>query len=129
MAYEILSSFWSKEVCFLSLCRYSWFLVPYFFENLYLGELFISFIVRVYHESLPVFMFLLLSTFGFEGETWDLFLFSHERNFMVSHSHNEEAGIIHASYSTSRYLDDLLNTDSPYFEGMLGQIYPAFPAS
>ena len=27
--------------------------------------------------------------------------------------------------STSRYLDDLLNTDNPYFEGMLSQIYPA----
>ena len=26
--------------------------------------------------------------------------------------------------STSRYLDDLLNTDNPYFELMVGQIYP-----
>ena len=26
--------------------------------------------------------------------------------------------------STSRYLDDLLNIDSPYFEQMVGQIYP-----
>ena len=26
--------------------------------------------------------------------------------------------------STSRYLDDLLNTDNPYFEQMVGQIYP-----
>ena len=25
---------------------------------------------------------------------------------------------------TSRYLDDLLNTDNPYFEGMVNQIYP-----
>ena len=26
--------------------------------------------------------------------------------------------------STSRYLDDLLNIDNPYFEHMVGQIYP-----
>ena len=26
--------------------------------------------------------------------------------------------------STSRYLDDLLNIDIPYFEHMVGQIYP-----
>ena len=29
-----------------------------------------------------------------------------------------------AFYSTSKYLDDLLNTDNPYFEGMVNQIYP-----
>ena len=29
------------------------------------------------------------------------------------------------SFSTSRYLDDLLNIDNPYFEQMVGQIYPA----
>ena len=29
------------------------------------------------------------------------------------------------SYSTSRYLDDLLNIDNPYFEGMVNQIYPS----
>ena len=28
-------------------------------------------------------------------------------------------------YSTSRYLDDLLNNDNPYFEGMLKRIYPS----
>ena len=26
--------------------------------------------------------------------------------------------------STSRYLDDFLNIDNPYFEQMVGQIYP-----
>ena len=26
--------------------------------------------------------------------------------------------------STSRYLDDLLNISNPYFEGMVGRIYP-----
>ena len=32
--------------------------------------------------------------------------------------------IIEAFNSTSRYLDDLLNIDNPYFEQMVGQIYP-----
>ena len=32
--------------------------------------------------------------------------------------------IIEAFNSTSRYLDDLLNIDNPYFEQMTGQIYP-----
>ena len=32
--------------------------------------------------------------------------------------------IIEAFNSTYRYLDDLLNIDNPYFEGMVNQIYP-----
>ena len=32
--------------------------------------------------------------------------------------------LIEAFNSTSRYLDDLLNIDIPYFEQMVGQIYP-----
>ena len=35
-----------------------------------------------------------------------------------------QADIIEAFNSTSRYLDDLLNIDNPYFEQMVGQIYP-----
>ena len=43
---------------------------------------------------------------------------------MASLSYNKEAEIIQASNSISRYLDDLLNIDDPYFEGMVGRIYP-----
>ena len=32
--------------------------------------------------------------------------------------------IIEAFNSTSRYLDDLINIDNPYFEQMVGQISP-----
>ena len=39
-------------------------------------------------------------------------------------SDNNQADIIEAFNSTSRYLDDLLNIDNPYFEQMVGQIYP-----
>ena len=54
----------------------------------------------------------------------DLFLFCYERDFMLSLSDNNQADIIEAFNSTSRYLDDLLNIDNPYFEQILGQIYP-----
>ena len=54
----------------------------------------------------------------------DLFLFCYERDFMLSLSDNNQADIIEAFNSTSRYLDDLLNIDNPYFEPMIGQIYP-----
>ena len=43
---------------------------------------------------------------------------------MLSLSDNYQADINEAFTSTSRYLDDLLNIDSPYFEQMEGQIYP-----
>ena len=54
----------------------------------------------------------------------DLFLFCYERDFMLSMSDNNQADIIEAFNSTSRYLDDLLNIDNPYFEQMVNQIYP-----
>ena len=54
----------------------------------------------------------------------DLFLFCYDRDFMLSLSDNNQADIIEAFNSTSRYLDDLLNIDNPYFEQMVGQIYP-----
>ena len=42
---------------------------------------------------------------------------------MAALSYNKEAEIIHAFYSTSRYLHDLLNIDNPYFEGSVRRIY------
>ena len=43
---------------------------------------------------------------------------------MLSLSDNNQTNIIEAFNSTSRYLDDLLNIDIPYFEQMVDQIYP-----
>ena len=43
---------------------------------------------------------------------------------MLSLSDNYQTDITEAFNSTSRYLDDLLNIDNPYFEQMVGQIYP-----
>ena len=45
----------------------------------------------------------------------DLFLFCYERELMLSLSDNIQIDIIEAFNSTSRYLDDLLNIDNPYF--------------
>ena len=55
----------------------------------------------------------------------DLFLFCYERGFMKNLSKVNQADFIKAFNSTSRYLDDLLNIDNPYFEGMVNQIYPS----
>ena len=54
----------------------------------------------------------------------DLFLYCYERDFMDSLNHDNQADVIEAFNSTSRYLDGLLNIDNPYFEGMVNQIYP-----
>ena len=43
---------------------------------------------------------------------------------MLCLSDNNQTDIIESFSSTSRYLDDLLNKDNPYFEQMVGQIYP-----
>ena len=53
----------------------------------------------------------------------DLFLYCYETDFMTSLSDLKQAEIIEAFKSTSRYLDDLLNIDNPYFEGMVNRIY------
>ena len=55
----------------------------------------------------------------------DLFLFCYERDFMKYLSSDNQADVIKAFNSTSRYLDNLLNIDNPYFEGMVNQIYPS----
>ena len=43
---------------------------------------------------------------------------------MDSFNHDNQADVIMAFNSTSRYLDALLNIDNPYFERMVNQIYP-----
>ena len=39
-------------------------------------------------------------------------------------SDDNQASIIEALNSTSRYIDDLLNIDTLYFEGIVDQIHP-----
>ena len=42
---------------------------------------------------------------------------------MLSLSDNNQADVVEAFNSSSRYLDDLLNIDNPYFAQMVSQIY------
>ena len=53
----------------------------------------------------------------------DLFLYCYERDFMDSLNQDNQADVIDTFNSTSRYLDDHLNIDNPYFEGMVNQLY------
>ena len=56
----------------------------------------------------------------------DLFLYCYERDFMKDLSSDNQADVIKKAFnSTSRYLDDLLNIDNPYFVGLVNQIYPS----
>ena len=43
---------------------------------------------------------------------------------MDSLNQDNQSDVIEASNSTRRYLDDLLNIDNPYFEGMVNQTDP-----
>ena len=52
-----------------------------------------------------------------------LFLFCNENDFIMSLSADKDAEIIEAFNSTSMYLDDPLNIDNTYFDGMVKRIY------
>ena len=45
----------------------------------------------------------------------DLFLYCYETDSMDSLNHDNQPDVIEAFNSTSRYLDDLLNIDNPFF--------------
>ena len=84
-----------------------------------LDNIFIRFGTKLYRQMVGIprvlFVLLLLQI---------CFCFCYERDFMLYLSDNNQTDIIEAFNSTSRYLDDLLNIDNPYFEQMVGRIYP-----
>ena len=49
----------------------------------------------------------------------DLFLFCYERDFRMSLSDDEQADVIYAFNTTSRYFDDILNINNVYFDKMV----------
>ena len=51
---------------------------------------------------------------------WPLYLHVNQKS---DDDDDDEAEINQAFHSTSRYLDNLLNVDNPYFEGMMGRRY------
>ena len=55
----------------------------------------------------------------------DLFLFWYEWNFMMSLSDDNQADVIDAFNTTSRYLDDILNINNVYFDKLVSKIYPS----
>ena len=55
----------------------------------------------------------------------DLFLFCYEMDFMRSLDPTSQSHIIEAFNDTSRYLDDILNIDNPYFDTFVPSIYPS----
>ena len=55
----------------------------------------------------------------------DLFLFCYERDFMMSLSDDKQADIVYVLNTTSRYLDNILNSNNVYFDTMVGQRYPS----
>ena len=54
----------------------------------------------------------------------DLFLFCYGRDLMMAFADDTQADTIQVFNTTSRYLYDILNIDSPYFEVMVTQMYP-----
>ena len=54
----------------------------------------------------------------------DLLLLCYDRDFMLSLSDNNQADVVEAFNSISRYLDDLLYIDNSYFEQMVSLTYP-----
>ena len=55
----------------------------------------------------------------------DLFLYTYERDFMISLNKKNDIQMIQAFNNTSRYLDDILNIDNPYFPEQYENIYPS----
>ena len=76
-----------------------------------LGRSPLSFGQSIYKSWLKIVWTNCLFTNGYKD-------FFFERDFMLSLSDNNQADVVEAFISTSRYLDDLLNIDSPYFAQM-----------
>ena len=55
----------------------------------------------------------------------DLIMLCYERDFMMSLSDDNQADVIDAFNTTSRYLDVILNINNVYFDNMVSQIYPS----
>ena len=53
----------------------------------------------------------------------NLFLFCYERDYMMSLSDDKQTDIIDTFNTTSRYFDDILNSNNVYYDNMVSQIY------
>ena len=55
----------------------------------------------------------------------DVFLFCYERDFIKSLFNDKQADVIDAFNTIFRYLDDILNINTVYFDNMVSQQYPS----
>ena len=55
----------------------------------------------------------------------DLFLYCFEKKFMLKLQKQKRHGLIQSFSNTSRYLDDILTIDNPFFERFIPSIYPS----
>ena len=55
----------------------------------------------------------------------DLYLFCYEKDFLMSLSEEKQYEVIEAFSATFWYLDDLLNIDNNYFDGLISWVYPS----
>ena len=83
-------------------------------------NIFIRFGTKLYRQVVGVPMGISCATLAA-----DLLLFCYERDFMMPLSDVKQADIICAFNTTSRYLDDILNSNNVYFDIMVSQIYPS----
>ena len=84
-----------------------------------LGNIYIKFGTKLYRQIVGILMGTNCAPL-----VADLFLYCYERDSMYSLNNDNQTDVIETLNSTSRYLDDLLNIDNPYFESMVNQIYP-----
>ena len=94
--------------------EYICYALSHLLENIY-----IRFGSKLYRQTVSF----LIGT-NFAPLVADLFLLCYERDFIISLSGDNQADVVEAFNSTSIYLDNLLNMDNPYFEGIVNQIYP-----
>ena len=111
-AFFFTSSYQSRYI--LKLCQNVCDALSYLLDNIY-----IRFGTKLYRQIVGIPMGTNCAPL-----VADLFLYCCERDFEDSFNHDNQADTIEAFNSTSMYLDDLLNIDNPYFEGMVKQIYP-----
>ena len=95
-------------------CQNVCYALSYLLDNIY-----IKFGAKLYRQSVGIPMGANCTPL-----VADLSLFCYERDFMTSLSDDNQADIIEAFNSTSRYLKDLLNIDNLYCEGMVNQNFP-----
>ena len=84
-----------------------------------LDNIFIRFGIKLYRQTIGIPM-----ATNYAPLVADLFLFCYERDFMKSLSRGNQADIVDAFNSASRYLDDLLIIDNIYFDQLVDRIYP-----